>query len=82
MSATRRRYKQQWWVRMQLAMELAEQDMASDLSDSSDSDSDSSESENDDDDIADLMEEMVLAESCRYLQRPGMYRKQIVNNLE
>lgn len=49
---------------MQLAMEQAEQaeqDMASDLSDSSDSDSDSSESENDDDDIAGLMEEIVLA---------------------
>ncbi|KFH62938.1 hypothetical protein MVEG_10976 [Podila verticillata NRRL 6337] len=62
--------------------EQEEQDMASDLSDSSDSDSDCSESENDDDNIADLMEEMVLAESCRYLQRPGMYRKQVVNNLE
>ncbi|KAF9368523.1 hypothetical protein CPB97_004508, partial [Podila verticillata] len=61
-----------------------EQDKASDLSNSSDSDSDSdcSESEDDDDDIADLMDEMVLAESCRYLQRPGMYWKQVVNNLE
>lgn len=71
---------------MQLAMEQAERDKASDSSDSfslSDSDYDSSESDDDGDgDTADLIQEMVISESCHYLQRPGLYRKQTVNNLE
>ncbi|KFH68198.1 hypothetical protein MVEG_05017 [Podila verticillata NRRL 6337] len=48
----------------------------------SDSDSDDSSSDDDDDPIADLAEEYILAGNSCYLNRPGTYRRQTVNNIE
>lgn len=83
MLATRRRFNQQCWVHVLLAMGQAEKDRAYESCDSFKSfDSNYDSSESDDDDIAGLAQDMVLSESYRYLQRPGMYRKPSVNNLE
>lgn len=62
-------------MQAEIAMEMA---MGSDV----DSDSDESSDEGEDDPVADLVEGYVLAQSSRYLTRPGICRRQTINNIE